>query len=55
MATSWYCNSVHDKMQPSRYIKQGKEVVSTYLDNFWPTQDLPELEPAFKNMGKITS
>ena len=55
MATSWYCNSIQDKREPVRYIKDGKEVVSTYPDNFWPTEDLPEFESAFKNMGGLAA
>lgn len=41
MATSWYCNSLKDKMQPTKYIKNGKEVIGYYQDNFWPSEDLP--------------
>lgn len=55
VATSWYCDPLKDKMDSSRTIKDGKgEVSDFYMDNFWPTEDLPELEPAFKNMGKLT-
>lgn len=56
VSTSWYCNPLQDKVEPVHYIKDGKEMVgSSYEDNFWPTEHLPELEPAFKNMGKLNS
>jgi isopenicillin N synthase-like dioxygenase len=54
MATSWYCSSTKDKIESVKFIKDGKEIIEKYPDNFWPTEDLPELEPAFKNLGKLT-
>jgi isopenicillin N synthase-like dioxygenase len=55
MATSWYCSSLKDKIQKINYVGDSQEVQETYIDNFWPTEEIPELEPAFKNMGKLTS
>lgn len=45
---------MRDFHEPSRYIKDGKEIISTHQHNIWPTVEIPELEPAFKNMGKLT-
>lgn len=53
MATSWYAKALKDVHEPVKFIENGKEKIFNFPNNFWPTEELPELEPAFKEMSKI--
>lgn len=48
---SYYANPLYD--QPFTDEKLLKEFPSFCAPNLWPTEALPELEPAFKNLGKL--
>ena len=46
---SYYANPVFDLKTDDEDLK--KKFPGTYTDNIWPTEDLPELEPTFKDMS----
>jgi isopenicillin N synthase-like dioxygenase len=48
---SYYANPIYDKITDNKVLL--KKYPATYGENIWPKEDLPELEIAFKNMGKI--
>lgn len=48
---SYYANPKGDVITDDQYLK--KAFPELYADNIWPTEDLPELEPAFKAMTSI--
>ena len=53
MATSWYATALEDVHEPVKFIENGKEKIFNFPDNFWPTEELPELEQAFKNLSRL--
>jgi len=48
---SYYANPVFDSLTDDEELK--KKYPGVYTDNIWPTADCPEMEPAFKVMGKV--
>lgn len=48
---SYYANPLGDVITDDQYLKDT--FPEMYTDNVWPSEDLPELEPAFKNMTHI--
>lgn len=50
---SYYANPLYDTVTDDPLIM--KEYPDFAHPNIWPKNDLPELEPAFKNLGKLIS
>jgi len=48
---SYYANPVFDSLTDDVELK--KKYPGVYTDNIWPTEDCPEMEPAFKVMGQL--
>ena len=48
---SYYANPLFDSKTNDEQLK--KKFSGIYTDNIWPKEDLPELEPAFKEMSKV--
>jgi len=48
---SYYANPVYDSLTSDESLKQ--KYPGVYTDNIWPKEDCPEMEPAFKTMGKL--
>lgn len=48
---SYYANPLGDVITEDPHLKTT--FPELYADNIWPGEDLPELEPAFKDMTKI--
>jgi len=48
---SFYANPLYDSVDAPEETK--KKYPFAYPDNIWPTEDIPELEPALKSMGKV--
>lgn len=48
---SWYANPLHDR--PTEDAGLMERFPAFYHPNLWPGGDLPELEPAFKAMGRL--
>jgi isopenicillin N synthase-like dioxygenase len=48
---SYYANPLYD--EPFTDAALVEKFPSFCAPNLWPTEDLPELEPAFKNLGKL--
>jgi len=49
---SYYCNPLYDKAAGDDDSTRARYPYA-YPDNVWPTDDMPELEPAFKAMGRL--
>ena len=47
----YYANPVFDSLTDDVELK--KKYPGVYTDNIWPTEDCPEMEPAFKLMGQV--
>jgi len=48
---SYYANPVFDSLTDDDDLK--KKYPGVYTDNIWPTEDCPDMEPAFKTMGQL--
>jgi len=48
---SYYANPIYDVVTDDEHIIQ--KYPGFAHPNIWPSEDLPELEPAFKNLGKL--
>lgn len=48
---SYYANPVFDSLTDDEELKV--KYPGVYTDNIWPTEDCPEMEPAFKVMGQL--
>lgn len=48
---SYYANPVYDSLTEDESLKE--KYPGVYTDNIWPKEDCPEMEPAFKTMGKL--
>lgn len=48
---SFYANPCMDEPDPAN--KVNEKYPFFYPKNIWPTEDMPELEPAFKKLGKL--
>jgi len=48
---SWYANPLHDR--PTEDASLIERFPAFYHPNIWPREDLPELQPAFIDMGRL--